>query len=238
MFTHARSGHLVVAASMDAAITLGMCEDSQRLYLWIVDATTQLGRIDVKTGDVQLIGKVGISMREIGFDNQGRLLGMNGSDVYKINPSNGALAMIGGTSDEPSRTHSFAVRQSQVARGSNVLSFGQNTTPSMIPAEKADSDRTDADIAFELARLFMKLRSDNKENMVQLAVIDGKSMEIGVFGYGTIYGRAKSHLNLFHLNDPMIYTTDSTTGNTTSIAEHPRNRLASSWNAAVCSESS
>ena len=239
MFTHGRSGHLIVAATMDAAITLGLCEDAQKQYLWVVDKRTQLGRIDVKTGEVETIGKLGIGMEEIAFDQQGFLKGINGNDVYRINTRNASLSMVGGTDgfqdhDQPAAK---VPRQSTPQyQDSNVLAFGQPKVSGNVPQQKPEENRSDSDLAFDLARLFMKIMPQGGQNMVQLAIIDGKSIDIGVFGYGTIYGRAKSQVNLFQMNDPAIYTTDSITGDTMAVSEHPRNRLRTAWNAAICTD--
>ena len=171
----------------------------------------------------------GIMMTDISFDHQGRLLGMNGDDVYHINTANASLRMIEGGRDIRSMSRGMHIESDQrIRHQDNVVAIG---------GKRQDVPRTDADIAFDLARFFMKVCPEDHHNMVQLAVIDGKTIDIGVFGYGTVYGRAKSHLNLFQLDDPRIYTIDSTTGNPTSIAAHPRNRLRSSWrNMAACPE--
>ena len=234
MFTHSQGGHLILAASMDVAIALGLCDDAPRQYLWVVDKETRLGCVDVKTAQVTVIGKLGIAMSDISFDHQGRLLGMNGGDVYHINTTNASLKMLDGTREIRSMSQGMHVESDYRTRHQdNVVTIGGKKRE----AERAE--RKDSELAFDLARFFMKLFPNDHRNMVQLAVIDGTSMDIGVFGYGTVYGRAKTHLNLFQLDDPRIYTIDSKTGNPTSIAAHPRNRLRSNWrNLAACSESS
>ena len=212
MFTHSENGHLIVAASLDTALTLGMCENSQQLYLWVVDDTTRLGRVNVRSGHVELIGKVGIPMEEIAFDSRGYLLGASGHDLYRINPQNGALTLLSCQGEQ----------KAGAAGGSGHLTgLGGAGNRSLVGSFKSEQNQSSAHLAFDLARLFIKLYADGDENLVQLAILDGRTMDIGIFGYGTIYGRAKSNISQFQMENPGIYTTDSLTGRTTALAEYP-----------------
>lgn len=209
MFTHSANGHLVVAASLDVAMAMGLCEEDQQLYLWVVDSAARLGRVNIKTAKTEVIGKLGITMDEICFNDQGYLLGSSGKDLYRINTRNGALGLLSGA---------------DAAEGSHtpVVTGSTSHARSLVGALRSDTGQSPAHLAFELARLFIKLYSVGEDNLVQLAILDGRTMDIGVFGYGTIYGRAASNIRRFQMENPGIYTTSSLTGRTTTLAEHQR----------------
>lgn len=209
MFTHSANGHLVVAASLDVALAMGLCDEDQQLYLWVVDSAARLGRVNIKTAKTEVIGKLGITMDEISFNDQGYLLGSSGKDLYRINTRNGALSRLS-SADVDDGSHTPALTGNTPARRS------------LVGALRSDTDQSPAQLAFELARLFIKLYSVDEENLVQLAILDGRTMDIGVFGYGTIYGRAASNISRFQMENPGIYTTNSLTGRTTTLADHLR----------------
>lgn len=237
MFTHSSDGHLVVAASMGTALAQGLCDDAQHQYLWVVDSATRLGRVDVKSGKAEVIGRLGIELQEIGFDEQGRLLGRSGQDLYSINTNNAKLTFM--PVSEATSGHQSSVKQfPRPERHTGGLFSVANSAPLLVEDSRANGiNRTASELAFDLARLYMKLFSQEADNMVQLAVLDGRSMDIGVFGYGTIYGSARGNISLFQPDARRVYTTDSRTGNTTSVTDYSNSRRHPHWSSAVGSES-
>ncbi len=223
MFTHTANGHMIVAASLDTALALGLCEEHQQLYLWVVDSCARLGRVNVKTGTTEAIARLGIAMEEISFNSRGYLLGTAGRDLYRINPRTGALNLLTDARANSDSSSSFQ-RSASAEHSSQVLALGGSGHHSLVGAFRSDASQTSAQPAFDLARLFLKLHSVEEDNLVQLAILDGRTLDVGIFGYGTIYGRAKSNISRFQLENPGIYTTNSLTGRATTLAEHPRQR--------------
>src|SRR5262245_20787282 len=80
--------------------------------MYVHDSGGELGKVDVATGAVTLIGNMGVVMTDIAFDPAGNLFGLSFGTVYSINPLTAAASLIGG--------HGIA--------GSNALVFGSDGT--------------------------------------------------------------------------------------------------------------
>lgn len=215
IFSHCSSGELVVVASMKTAMALGLNDDADRLLLWIVDHQGHLGCLDIRSAECSVIGRLGITMKEIGFDEQGRLIGCNGTDTYLIDTGNARVTLLDAI---PSHRQALSARagsatawqKPELLASCSTHSFGDGATK-----------RNATELAFDMARFFMNNVLGHQEQFVQLAVLNGHTLEIGVFGHGPLYGRAKSQISLLHTQGARIYTTNSATGHTTPVSDYP-----------------
>ena len=65
--------------------------------LWVDDASGKLGKVDVATGDVTVVGNMGVVMTDIAFDPTGNLYGISFNKLYQINKDTAALTPVGNT---------------------------------------------------------------------------------------------------------------------------------------------
>ena len=59
------------------------------------DSSGNLGTVDAQTGDVNLIGNMGVVLADIAFDPLGNLFGIDSFYLYSINPLTAATSLIG-----------------------------------------------------------------------------------------------------------------------------------------------
>jgi hypothetical protein len=83
--------------------------------LWVDDAAGTIGKVDVDTGAVTLVGNSGAPLTDIAFDPNGNLYGVSFTDLYKIDASTGAATDLGAITGAP-------------GAGFNALVFGTDGT--------------------------------------------------------------------------------------------------------------
>jgi len=64
-------------------------------FLYVHDATGNLGTVDVATGDVIVIGDMGVTLTDIAFDPNGNLFGISLFNLYQINYETAAISLVG-----------------------------------------------------------------------------------------------------------------------------------------------
>ena len=66
-----------------------------KVTLWVDDASGEIGKVDVGTGAVTLVGNSGHILTDIAFDTSGNLFGIDQTNLYRINAATGAATVIG-----------------------------------------------------------------------------------------------------------------------------------------------
>ena len=84
-------------AAIAACLAFGIPAANAAPVLWIDDAYGKLGKVDVATGDVTLVGDMGVVMTDIAFDPAGNLYGISLTALYQINKDTAVPTMIGNT---------------------------------------------------------------------------------------------------------------------------------------------
>jgi hypothetical protein len=64
-------------------------------WLYVDDASGVLGKVDVSTGSVQIIGNLGATLTDIAFDPTGNLYGLSWTNFYTIDLTTGAATLVG-----------------------------------------------------------------------------------------------------------------------------------------------
>lgn len=65
--------------------------------IWLSDLSGNLGTVDMATGDVNIIGNTGIAMTDIAFDANGKLYGVDFTNLYVIDRGTATATLIGPT---------------------------------------------------------------------------------------------------------------------------------------------
>jgi hypothetical protein len=63
--------------------------------LWVDDDQGEIGKVDVSTGQVTLVGNAGVVLTGIAFDPHGNLFGVSFNSFYSINSKTGVASAIG-----------------------------------------------------------------------------------------------------------------------------------------------
>src|SRR5436305_498756 len=81
------------------ALTISIAQATPVIY--IDDSDGILGKVDVPTGNVTVIGNMGVVLTDIAFAPNGDLYGLSFTNLYKINATNANVTLIGltGVSD-------------------------------------------------------------------------------------------------------------------------------------------
>src|SRR4030088_258139 len=100
----------ILAVSL--GLTVGAATAQAAPTLWVDDSSGIVGRVDVPTGNVTIVGNSGAPLTDIAFDPSGNLFGISFTNLYRINTTTGAATLIGPTG----------------IPGGNALVFGTNGT--------------------------------------------------------------------------------------------------------------
>ncbi|UCE59655.1 MAG: PEP-CTERM sorting domain-containing protein [Phycisphaerales bacterium] len=84
--------------------------------MFVVDSSKHLLTVDVTTGEVSLVGNMGVQLTDVAFGHNGRLFGVNARFLYEIDPSNGDTTFIG--------NHGYGESGSSI--GIDALTFGDD----------------------------------------------------------------------------------------------------------------
>src|SRR5688572_3032283 len=76
-------------------LTWGTTAASADPIMFVHDSANNLATVDVATGNVSLIGNMGVQMTDIAFSPTGALFGLSFTTLYSINPSTAAISPIG-----------------------------------------------------------------------------------------------------------------------------------------------
>src|SRR5688572_2383789 len=104
--------------------------------MFVHDSIGNLATVDVVTGNVSLIGNMGVIMTDIAFDPTGTLFGLSFSTFYSINPNTAAVTPRGFHSVPGGNALVFATNRTLYAAGASSTALftinpanGANTSP-------------------------------------------------------------------------------------------------------------
>ncbi|WDE06687.1 PEP-CTERM sorting domain-containing protein [Thalassomonas viridans] len=221
-----------------AAICLGLVSVKAIAgpILWSGDSNGTLGTIDVATGDVNIIGSMGVTMVDIAFDPNGMLWGVSVSHLYSIDKFTGQSTLVG----ELGTTLSSLVFDSAgTLYGANSSLFTIDTTTGAAQniGNGGDSYSSAGDLAIVEGKLLLSSALGN--TLVQLDTSDGSGSVIGNIGYSGVYGLASSNgHNLFGLSGTQVLSINATTGAATSVLDYSGKGLSLSYGTAFVTEAS
>ena len=86
--------HLLSSIILSVTLVLSWSASAAPL-LWVGDSAGRLGTVDVATGDVNVIGNMGVVMTDIAFDSSGNLWGISFDNLYSIDKNSGSITNIG-----------------------------------------------------------------------------------------------------------------------------------------------
>jgi sugar lactone lactonase YvrE len=141
--------------------------------LWSGDSSGRLGTVDVATGDVNVIGSMGVTMTDIAFDPDGNLWGITFGSLYKIDKTTATSTLVGnlGTS-----ANSLVFNSSGVlyTANSSLYTIDTTTGAASLVGNGGDSYSSSGDLAFVDGNLF--LSSTGGDNLVKINTNDPKKI--------------------------------------------------------------
>ena len=198
--------------------------------LYIVDETGVLGIVDVQTGQATIIGATGIVLTDIAFDNQGRLFGLTETRFYRIDPATAETTDVGPHGVPGANALVLAPDGRLLAAGGGSISL-YSVDPDT--GQATPFDTTDyyalGDMAFVDGTLYLTtatgllVRVDLAGNAPSLPVAGPMGMLL--YGMDTVNGV------LCGAAGTRIFAIDTTTGDTTVLADFSGQGLGAAWGA-------
>lgn len=180
--------------------------------MYVHDSGGTLGRVDVATGNVQLIGSMGVQMTDIAFDPDGDLFGLTFTGLYSINASTGASTFIGNHGVNGGNALVFGADGTLYAAGtltSGLYSLSTATGAGTLLGSMGFASA--GDLAFNGGNLYLASTS-NQLVKVDLATLPG-SVAVGAFGVPDVYGLATGDNGmLYAVAGTTVYEVDTATG--------------------------
>lgn len=185
--------------------------------LWIDDDTGRLGRVDVATGAVTIVGNMGVVMYDIAFDPLGNLFGIGGGNtLYRINTTTAAATFIGSLG---LTVNSLVFSSSGTLYGASNGLYTINTTTgaATLIGSGGVGYNSSGDLAFVGGSLYLSSGLPSPDSLLRLNTITGAATLVGAMGVSNVYGLASSDgANLFAVSGTQIYQVNPTTGAATS----------------------
>jgi hypothetical protein len=180
--------------------------------MYVHDNAGQLARVDVVTGDVQLIGNMGVTMTDIAFDPTGALYGLSFNVLYSINRTTAAVTPIGSHGVPGGNALVFAADGTLYAAGTS-----SNSLFTIDPATGASTNlgnmgfASGGDLAFNGGNFYL---ASNTSQLVQIDLANlSNTSAVGPFGVGGVFGLATGDDGvLYGVAGTQIFSVDTATG--------------------------
>jgi hypothetical protein len=198
----------IVALSALAAPALG--QNVTELY--VHDAQGRLAIVDVDSGQVTLIGDMGVEMTDIAFAQDGRLFGVDFETLYEIDPRTAATTTIGSHDVPGGNALVFAADGTLYAMGGTSTQLYEVDPASGASTALGDVGGFSAgDLAFYGGELFLATAG---HVLVQIDLgPPATGADVGAFGFFDVYGLATSDGGvLYGVAGDDIFSVDPATG--------------------------
>lgn len=180
--------------------------------LWVDDSSGGLGKVDVATGAVTMVGNMGVVMTDIAFDPSGNLFGISFGTLYSINQVSAAVTPIGnlGTS-----LNSLVFSSTGTLYGANTSLYSINTSTGAASniGNGGVFYGSSGDLAFVNGNLYLSSTSPVSDSLIKIDKATGIGTNIGPIGVSNVYGMATNdNVHLYGVAGTSIYSIDALTG--------------------------
>jgi len=205
--------------------------------LWVGDSSGRLGTVDVGTGSVSVIGRMGRTMTDIAFDASGNLWGITFGSLYTIDKTSAVSTLVGNFGRGSLNALVFGSDGTLYGAGGGVL-YSLNTGTGL--ASDIGSSRgsnSSGDLAFIGGELFLSSTTSHNDSLVKRDTANGSGTYVGNTGFANVYGLASPDgANLYGLSGTSILSIDTATGLGTFIRDYSGNGLGQAFGSAFISE--
>jgi hypothetical protein len=205
--------------------------------LWIGDSTGTLGRVDVTTGEVTVVGPSGVTLTDIAFDPDGNLWGISSSNLYSVNTTTGAATVVGPTGIGGGNALVFGTDGTLYAAGTTSTSLYTVDTSTGVGTALGDIRAYSAgDLAFNGGDLYLSSLENN--NLVRITLTPSVSgTTVGPIGFNEVWGLATGDDGvLYGAAGLEILTVNPATGQGTSLLNYGGHGLGPAFGTAFINE--
>lgn len=177
-----------------------------------------LATVDVGTGDVDVIGNMGVVMTDIAFNPSGELFGIDFNQVYQINEQNADVSVVGPHGIPGGNALVFGEDGTLYGAGGSTSLFSINPNSGSSTAIGNIGFDSAGDLAFNSGNLFM---SSTSNELIQINLENGATgTAVGPLGFTGVYGLATADDGLLYgLAGTEALLVNPTTGSATSVLD-------------------
>ncbi len=205
--------------------------------LWAHDSTGKLGTIDIATGNVAVIGEMGVVMTDIAFDSEGGLWGISFTDLYRINPQTAETTLIGSHHIQQGNALVFGSNGTLYGAGGGSFNlFSIDTQTGTASSLGTTGHLSAGDLAFYHGELYL---SSTQSKLIRIDLNDNAhGTVVGDLGFSSVYGLATADNDtLYGISSSKIFSVDGTTGVGTEILNYGGQGLGYSYGSSFITES-
>ena len=207
-----------VAAFLTLFLTVTTCHAGP--ILWVDDTSGEIGKVDVATGHVTLVGNAGLQLTDIGFDPKGNLFGVSFNEFYSVNETTGAVKAIGslGIGVANALVFSHTGTAYMMGYGSDNLYTINTSTGAATSIGHVSGFASGGDLAFHDGTLYL---ASTANSLVQVNLSPVSGTQIGSFGVPNVYGLANGDNNvLYAVAGTSVYSVNPSTGAATFVVNY------------------
>ena len=232
--------NIAIAAVAASSIGLVGCGGADK-NVWIADNTGTLGYVNVDTGEVTVVGAMGVTMTDIAFDPEGNLYGITFSDFYSIDKETGEATLIGPHNNDSGAKNAlvFDTDGTLYAAWDALYTIDTATGASNLIGNGGTVYVSSGDLAFHKGDLYLSSNdsANGIDELVTLDVATGGATEIGELGVSsTFYGLLSNKNTLYAVQGTTIFSLDAATAESTEVVNYGENGLGLAWGSAFESE--
>ncbi len=180
--------------------------------IWVDDNVGRLGRVDVASGAVTVVGSMGVVMADIAFDPMGNLFGTSGSSLYSINTSTAAATLVGSLGATITSLV-FSNTGTLYGSGTALYSISPGSGSATLIGNAGISYGFSGDLAFAGGTLYLSSGIQGPFSLSRLNIGTGARTLIGSLGVPQAYGLASPNgVSLYTVGGTQVYTVNAATG--------------------------
>ena len=227
---------VMVQLAVLLALTLTVSTGRASPILWVDDSNGEIGKVDVATGQVTLVGNAGVVLTDIGFDPHGNLFGVSFTTFYSVIESTGLATAIGSLGTTDANALVFSTTGTAYTMGSTTDNlYTINTSTGAASSIGHVSGFSSAgDLAFHDGTLYL---ASNSNDLVKVNLAPVSGTDVGPFGVSNVFGLANGDNNvLYAVAGTSVYSVNTTTGAATFDVNYGGQGLGDANGAAFFSE--
>ncbi len=206
--------------------------------LWIGDEAGKLGRVDVATGTVTIVGSMGLPMADIAFDPWGRLFGVSyDSTLFRIDPASGRSSVVGALGTSGVNALVFAADGTLFGASSQLWTIDPTSGHASGRSALGALFIASGDLAFVGGALYLTGTDVGTDVLLRLDAATGAARLVGPVGLSSIFGLATDDgATLYAVAGTRVYSLDTTSGRPTLLADYAGQGLAAAYGTAFYTE--
>lgn len=237
----ARGSPLQSLRSLVAAIGLALGTPALAApSLWISDDAAHLGRVDLASGTVSVIGDMGVYMTDIAFDAQGRLFGVTfESALFRIDPSNGVSSIIGELGVGRVNSLVFAPDGTLYAASDTLYTVNTGTGAATAVGKGGTPYQSSGDLAFVNGVLYLSGHGagNSGDLLLQLNTHTGAADVVGRIGLNAVFGLATDNsAALYAVANTGIYSLNPVTAQALHLLDYAGQGLGNAFGTTFITE--